>query len=254
METRASSVRSAAFLVLLTAGGRLDATRMHGVAPSVQSSCVACRAAPRAWVLASSSTKRGRPRTYGGRTSRGAGGSSAVLDQHQKGWTSFYGMNRFSASTKDITPGNEAMQWYLRAIGRDKLLDRETEIILASRIRRLLDWETRKEQEEEMLGRAITNAEWADVVGMEPADFAAKVRQYEQAKNTMVTANLRLVVSIAKKYANQGLNIQDLIQEGSLGLINAVKKFDPEKGCKCGTPGRRSLASRLTTLRPGLQI
>jgi len=154
------------------------------------------------------------------------------------------------------------MQWYLRAIGRDKLLDREKEIILASRIRRLLDWENRKAQEEEMLNRKITMKEWADVVGMELVDFDAKVRLYQQAKNTMVTANLRLVVSIAKKYANQGLNIQDLIQEGSLGLINAVKKFDPEKGCKFSTYATywikqavtRALADQSRTIRLPVHI
>lgn len=81
------------------------------------------------------------------------------------GWTSFYGVSRYAASTKDITPGSEAMQWYLRAIGRDKLLDREKEIILASRIRILLDWEGRRLQEEEMLDRKITLEEWSEVIG-----------------------------------------------------------------------------------------
>lgn len=88
-------------------------------------------------------------------------------------------------------------------------------------------------------------------------EFANKVRLYQQAKNMMVTSNLRLVVSIAKKYANQGLNIQDLIQEGSLGLINAVKKFDPEKGFKFSTYATywikqavtRALADQSRTIR-----
>lgn len=51
----------------------------------------------------------------------------------------------------------------------------------------------------------------------------------------MITSNLRLVVSIAKKYANRGVNIQDLIQEGSFGLITAVDKFDPQHNCRFST-------------------
>ncbi len=51
----------------------------------------------------------------------------------------------------------------------------------------------------------------------------------------MITSNLRLVVSIAKKYANRGVNIQDLIQEGSFGLITAVDKFDPQHKCRFST-------------------
>lgn len=57
----------------------------------------------------------------------------------------------------------------------------------------------------------------------------------ELAKDRMITSNLRLVVSIAKKYVNRGVNIQDLIQEGSFGLITAVDKFDPLHKCRFST-------------------
>lgn len=113
--------------------------------------------------------------------------------------------------------GEDSVQLYLRAIGRIKLLSATEEIELARRIQ----------------------------IGD------------ELAKKRLVQANLRLVVSIAKKYQNRGLPFLDLIQEGNLGLIRAAEKFDPERGYKFSTYATwwvrqgitRSLADKSRTIR-----
>lgn len=67
------------------------------------------------------------------------------------------------------------------------------------------------------------------------ADFVNMMLDAKEAKQRMVQSNMRLVVSIAKKYSNVGVSLQDLVQEGSLGLSRAAEKFDPSKGFKFST-------------------
>ena len=126
--------------------------------------------------------------------------------------------NSDNANTENVSPlSDDSVKMYLREIGRVPLLTAKEEIELARRIK-----------EDDIM-----------------------------AKRKLVRHNLRLVVSIAKKYINRGLPFLDLIQEGNLGLIRAAEKFDPERGYKFSTYATwwvrqgitRSLSDKSRTIR-----
>jgi RNA polymerase primary sigma factor len=137
--------------------------------------------------------------------------------------------------TKKKPYTEDSIRIYLQEIGRIRLLRAEEEIELARKIADLLELERIAEQMRKYLGRFPTDREWAIEIGMELPAFKRRLYLGRRAKDKMVQSNLRLVVSIAKKYMNRGLSFQDLIQEGSLGLIRAAEKFDHEKGYKFST-------------------
>ena len=129
----------------------------------------------------------------------------------------------------------DSIRVYLQEIGRIRLLRPDEEIELARKIADLLYLEELAAQFESDNGREPDNKEWAALVEMPLIRFRRRLMLGRRAKEKMVQSNLRLVVSIAKKYMNRGLSFQDLIQEGSLGLIRAAEKFDHEKGYKFST-------------------
>ena len=129
----------------------------------------------------------------------------------------------------------DSIRVYLQEIGRIRLLRPDEEIELARKIADLLQLEELALQFESENGHYPTTKEWAALVEMPLIRFRRRLMLGRRAKEKMVQSNLRLVVSIAKKYMNRGLSFQDLIQEGSLGLIRAAEKFDHEKGYKFST-------------------
>jgi RNA polymerase primary sigma factor len=141
-------------------------------------------------------------------------------------------------------PPFDSVQHYLREIGQVPLLSTAEEVALAERIER---------------GNAAARrlAAAADLSPQLRAACAADVADSQAARRQLIQANLRLVVSIAKKYVGHGLALLDLIQEGNLGLMRAVEKFDYHKGNRFSTYAHwwirqavtRALAEQSRTVR-----
>ncbi|MGH8002087.1 MAG: RNA polymerase sigma factor RpoD [Brasilonema sp.] len=143
------------------------------------------------------------------------------------------GRRRSQSKKKHYT--EDSIRLYLQEIGRIRLLRADEEIELARKIADLLELERVRERLSQQLARDPQDSEWAQAVQLPLPQFRYRLHIGRRAKDKMVQSNLRLVVSIAKKYMNRGLSFQDLIQEGSLGLIRAAEKFDHEKGYKFST-------------------
>ena len=116
---------------------------------------------------------------------------------------------------------NDPVRMYLREIGRVNLLTAEEEVALARKIQKGMQAKKKLDQDElapeqkEELERLVDEGEWA--------------------KRRLAEANLRLVVSVAKRYIGRGMSFLDLIQEGNIGLMRAVEKFDHRRGYKFST-------------------
>lgn len=133
--------------------------------------------------------------------------------------------------------GQDSMKHYLKSMGNHDLLNKNEEIILAREIQILIGWEQTRVDLEAKLARPPTYAEWATEIqeGMTVPQLKKQIRRSLRAKAALTESNLRLVISIAKRYQNRGLNFQDLCQEGTLGLTRACEKFDPERGFRFST-------------------
>ena len=145
---------------------------------------------------------------------------------------------------------DDPVRMYLKEIGKVPLLSAEGEIELASAIAegnkakaKIIAWEKANGQTVEQVLDAedpvgeieVSDEEIRDLTGEDLSQLHKLVKEGDVAKQKLAEANLRLVVSIAKRYAGRGMLFLDLIQEGNLGLIKAVEKFDYTKGYKFST-------------------
>ncbi|WP_256096272.1 RNA polymerase sigma factor [Streptomyces sp. LUP30] len=152
-------------------------------------------------------------------------------------------------ATDSGSPSSDLFRQYLREIGRIPLLTAAEEVELARRV------EAGLFAEEKLSGASDLDSELA-------LDLDRLVVMGRMAKRRLIEANLRLVVSVAKRYVGRGLTMLDLVQEGNLGLIRAVEKFDYARGYKFSTYATwwirqamsRALADQARTIRVPVHV
>ena len=131
-----------------------------------------------------------------------------------------------------LTASADSVRAYLKQIGKVALLNAEQEVSLAKRIEAGLYAQHLMDEMQAAVDSGDASAKFTPT---KKRDYRAIARDGRKAKNHLLEANLRLVVSLAKRYTGRGMAFLDLIQEGNLGLIRAVEKFDYTKGYKFST-------------------
>ena len=144
--------------------------------------------------------------------------------------------NDYKTASRRKIPLEDNIGAFFKEMARYPLLTAEEEITLANDVKLMLEVETTKQKLTEEREQAPTKAEIVAAIGLKSErQLDLVLYRGKVAKRKMIRSNLRLVVSIAKRYLNRGVPFLDLIQEGAIGLNRATEKFDPNKGYKFST-------------------
>lgn len=170
--------------------------------------------------------------------------------------------NTKSKSAPKSTYSADMVRTYLHEIGRVPMLTHEQEILYGKQVQQMMTLQEKKDKLAKKLGHEPTQQEFSEHVHLSDSELTGIFQRGRRAKQKMIEANLRLVVSIAKKYQKRNLEFLDLIQEGSLGLERGVEKFDPTRGYKFSTYAywwirqaiTRAIAQQARTIRLPIHI
>ncbi|XVF55494.1 hypothetical protein PTKIN_Ptkin06aG0040200 [Pterospermum kingtungense] len=127
---------------------------------------------------------------------------------------------------------NDPLRLFLWGPDTKQLLTAEEESELITQVQDMMRLELVKSKLQSQFGREPTLLEWAEAMGLSYPALQAVLHTGNRSREKLINANLRMVVHVAKQYQGRGLSLQDLLQEGSMGLMKSVEKFKPQVGCR----------------------
>ncbi|KAA8516564.1 hypothetical protein F0562_016930 [Nyssa sinensis] len=149
--------------------------------------------------------------------------------------TSNFGRVALERRTNETFDPNDPLRLFLGGPETRQLLTVKEESELIFQIQDLMRLKETKSRLQSQFEREPTLVEWAEAAGLSCRALQSQLRCGNRSREKLIYANFRMVVHIAKQYQGRGLNLQDLLQEGSMGLMKSVEKFKPQAGCRFAT-------------------